>query len=124
VQIRLRIRSVLRIQRQVVVDDHVDLRDVDSASDDVGRDKDFGLAVSEGSHDGVAFVRFELAMEGGDLVAFGGHATRDFVGGVAALWKRKRDVSPKTRRGREREGKEGRKRTFTKMMDWPIVRRL
>ena len=61
-EVRLGIRSILRVQRQVIIDDHVDLHDIDTPRDNVGSDEDFRLAVSEGFHDCVSFHRFELAV--------------------------------------------------------------
>lgn len=84
-QVGLRIRPVLRVERQVVVDDHVDLRNVDTSRDDVRRDQDFGLAVPEALHDSVAFGRFELAVQRDDLVAFVGHSAGNLVGRVSSL---------------------------------------
>lgn len=84
-QVRLGVGSALGVERQVVVDDHVDLRDVDAAGDDVRRDQDLGLAVAERLHDGVALGRLELAVQRRDLVALGRHPPRDLVGRVAAL---------------------------------------
>lgn len=84
-QVRFGIRLVAGVEREVVVDDHVDLKDVDSPRDNVRRDEDLGLAVPERLHHRVALARLELAVERGDLVSFRRHASGDLVGGVASL---------------------------------------
>lgn len=49
--------------RNIVIDDHVDLLNIDSSSDYVGRDKDFGLAVSERVEDSISVFSLLIAME-------------------------------------------------------------
>ena len=72
-------------QRQVVVDDHVDLQDVDPARDHVRRDEHFFLARAEPVDDRVTFRSFFRAVQRGDLVPLRRHALRDAVGSVAVL---------------------------------------
>lgn len=84
-KVGLRVGLAVGIARDVVVDDHVDLEDVDSASDDIGGDEDLGLAIPERFHDSVAFGRFELAVQRRDLVSLGSHALGDLVGRLATL---------------------------------------
>lgn len=85
VQVGLGIGSVVGVERQVVVDDHVDLRNVDTTRDDVRGDEDLGLALPERLHDGVSLRGLELAMQRDDLVALGRHPSGNLVGGVSSL---------------------------------------
>lgn len=128
VQVRLGVGTVVRVERQVIVDDHVDLHHVDPARDHVGRDQDLCLALSERLHDGVAFLSLEFAVQRDYLVTFGRHASGNLVGRVAFLMGtnpanhlfftiRRKNANEK-RRGR------GIELTLTKMILCPIVRRL
>ena len=72
-------------ERQVVVDDHVHLEDVDAACDDVRRDQHLLLALAEAVDDGVALLRVLGAVQRRDLVPLRCHPLRDAVGRVSML---------------------------------------
>ena len=54
----------------IVVDNHVDLLNIDSSSDDIGRDENLGLAVSETIEDIISFVGQLFTVKRGDLMSF------------------------------------------------------
>lgn len=83
---RARSRPPVAHQRQIIVHHHINLRDINTTSDDVRRDEHFLLPVPETVDDSVSFDRVFRTMQRGDFVALGGHALRDSVGCVTALW--------------------------------------
>jgi hypothetical protein len=77
----------LHHERQVIVDDHVDLEDIDATGDDVGGDEDLFASLAETVDDGIAVFSVLGAMERGDLVSFCDHALSDTIGGASLLAK-------------------------------------
>lgn len=69
----------------VVVDDHVDLLNVDTPSDDVGRDEDFGLSITESVQNRISLVALFLSVQRGDRVALAVQPVGDPVRSVFAL---------------------------------------
>jgi hypothetical protein len=69
----------------VVVDNHGDGLDVDTARQDVGRNEYLCLASAELVEDIISLSSVQGAGKGSDLVAIGSHASLDLCGGVAAL---------------------------------------
>ena len=69
----------------IVVDDHVDLLDIDSSSDDVGGDEDFGFTVPEFVEDLVSLIRQLVSVERGDRVTFFSQPLGDSIGSVFSL---------------------------------------
>lgn len=69
----LDIRPEITIRAQIgyiVVDNHVDLLDIDTSSDDVRGNEDFGLAVSESIEDVISVNRLLVSVERSDRVTF------------------------------------------------------
>lgn len=89
--IRLDIRPLISVlvplvhERQVVVHDHVDLHDIDTTRDNVSRDEDLLLALSESVDDGISLSSVLRPVQRRDFVALCGHPLRDAVGGVSML---------------------------------------
>lgn len=86
--ISLDVRSELAFgshDRDVVVDDHVDLLNVDTPSDDVGCDEDLGLAVTEPVQDRISLVALFLSVQRGDRVALAVQPIGDPIRSVLAL---------------------------------------
>ena len=69
----------------IVIDDHVDLLNIDTSSDDVGSDEYLGLAVSEIIEDLVSFIRQLFTVERSDRVAFFSQSLGDLICGVSSL---------------------------------------
>ena len=65
---------VLGIVRRVVVDDHLDVIDVNSAAHDVGCNENVDVAVAEVAHDGVALLLGQVAVHCAHTQSF--HAER------------------------------------------------
>ena len=69
----------------VVVDDHGDGLNVDTAGKNVGGDENLCFAGAELVEDIISLGSVEGARKGSDLVAVGSHASLDLGGGVATL---------------------------------------
>lgn len=69
----------------IIVDDHVDLLNVDTACYDVGRNEDLGLAITEAVEDAVSIVRRLFTVQRGDGVTVRGEPLSNLVGGVTFL---------------------------------------
>jgi hypothetical protein len=66
VDISLDIRLVISTGSEVgyiVIHDHIDLLNIDTSSDDVGGDEDFGLAVSESIENPISLVGHLVSVE-------------------------------------------------------------
>src|ERR1700712_2525922 len=79
------VRTSIHQRRRIIVDDHVDLRYIDTSCDDVGSDENLRLALSETIDNGVSILCFFAAMEGGDRVAFIRHSCSDPIGRISSL---------------------------------------
>jgi hypothetical protein len=69
----------------IVIDDHVDLLNIDTSSDDVGSDEDFGFTVPKLVEDLVSLIRHFVSVERGDRVTFFSQPLGDSVGSVFSL---------------------------------------
>lgn len=69
----------------VVVDDHGDGLDVDTAGKNVGGDEHLSFAGAELVEDIISLSSVQGARKGSNLVTVGGHASLDFASGVATL---------------------------------------
>jgi hypothetical protein len=69
----------------VVIDDHVDLLNIDSARNNIRRNEDLGFAVPEIVQDAITVLGLLLAVQRGNLMAVVGESFGDFVGGITAL---------------------------------------
>jgi hypothetical protein len=58
--------------RNIVVDYHVDLLDVDTSGDDIGRDEHLCLAVPERIENLVSFTSLLVSVQRGDRMTFRG----------------------------------------------------
>lgn len=61
-------------KRQIVVNDHIDLEDIDASCNDIGGDEDFFATLTEVVDDGITLGSIFRTMKRGDLVAFCNHA--------------------------------------------------
>jgi hypothetical protein len=84
-EICFKVGVALYIDWQIVIDDHVDLVDVDSTSENVCGDKDLGFPGAEGVHDGIAFSCVTGTMEDGDDVSVFSHPTCNLICRVSSL---------------------------------------
>ena len=71
--------------RNIVIDNHVDLRDVDASGDDVGSDEHLGLSVSEAIENVITVTIHLFAVKCGDRVTFGRESVGDSVCGISTL---------------------------------------
>jgi hypothetical protein len=97
VEIRLYVWLSSSREGHVIVDDHVDLLDVDPSGDDVGRDEDLCLPVTESVDGGVSGSRVLLSVQRGDLVTLREHPTGDQVSRISSLEEAKDPVVSKWR---------------------------
>ena len=84
----LDIRPEITIRSQIgyiVVDNHVDLLDIDTSSDDIGGNEDFGLAVSESIEDVISVIRLLVSVERSDRVTFISQPLGDSIGSIFSL---------------------------------------
>jgi len=87
-QIRFGINSGharLSKHRQVVVDDHRDLTDVDPPSDNIGRDQDFCVSLPEPVDNAITALGILTSMQRGYRMPLGDHAVSNVVGGISTL---------------------------------------
>ena len=71
--------------RQIIVDDHGDLTDVDSSSDDVRGDQDFGVTLPETVDGAVTIAGIFATMKGRDRMTLCDHTIRNVIGGISSL---------------------------------------
>jgi len=69
----------------IVVHDHVDLLNIDTSSDDVGSNEDFGLAVPESIEDFISLIGHLVSVEGSYRVSFLSQPVGDLVGSIFSL---------------------------------------
>jgi len=69
----------------IVVYNHVDLLNIDTSSDDVGSNEDFGLTVPESIEDFISLIGHLVSMEGSYRVAFLSQPVGDLVGSIFSL---------------------------------------
>ena len=84
----LDIRPEITIRSQIgyiVVDNHVDLLDIDTSSDDVGGNQDFSLAVSESIEDVISVNRLLVSVKRSDRVTFISQPFGDSIGSIFSL---------------------------------------
>ena len=84
----LDIRPEITVRSQIgyiVVDNHVDLLDIDTPSNDVGGDQDFGFTVSESIEDVISVNRLLVSMERSDRVTFISQPLGDSIGSIFSL---------------------------------------
>lgn len=87
VEIGLRVRIVVDVCREIVVDYHAHRGHIEAAGEHIGCDEDLGFSKAEGVDYGVASGTWvvEVGVQAGDFVAVCGHALVNFIGGFAAL---------------------------------------
>lgn len=68
---------------QIIVNDHVDLRNIDSPRNHIRRDKDFILSSPKPVNDSITFMRILRAVQARDMVTIRDHPSRDLVRSVA-----------------------------------------
>ena len=85
VEVSLIICSTTGQVGNVVVDNHGDGLDIDTAGKDVGSDEHLCFASAELVEDIVSLSSVQGTRKGSDFVAVGSHAALDFGGGVTAL---------------------------------------
>jgi len=68
-----------------IIDDHSDRLYIDTASKNVGGNKNLGFPASELVDDSITLRTFHGATELGNLVAFGDHTLLKFFGGSSCL---------------------------------------
>lgn len=85
VQVRLRVRLPALVQRDIVIDHQTHRRHINPPREDVRGDEDLRLTGSEVVNDLIALGAVVGAVESGDFMAVGFHATLDFGGGFALL---------------------------------------
>src|SRR5207245_1354604 len=76
---------VLRVLREVVVDNVRDVGHIDSATDNIRGDEVDDFTLAEGLHDAVALALLQIAVHGGDAFVLLAEFLINFVGPAFAL---------------------------------------
>lgn len=72
-------------QGEIVVDNHVHLKNINTTSDDICRDQDFFTSLAEAVDDSITLGSILGTMKRSDFVTLGGHSLRDSVRGMPVL---------------------------------------
>lgn len=75
----------MMVMETYVVDYQRDSGNINSTSQNVGRDEDLSITTTEGINDSITLGTLHTTGQGGDGVTFGDHATLDFGGRMTGL---------------------------------------
>src|SRR5271169_1585275 len=84
-KICLKIRRSSLIHWKIIINDHIDLIDINTTSENIGGNKDFRFSGTESIHDGIAFCGIPSSVENSDDMTVFSHSTSNFICCITSL---------------------------------------